>query len=218
MIKLTKALAPPELIAKLEGYKQRLLALLAAGEEIPASLKDAYRNDAVKELVKRETNEKCLYCESKIGHVYYGDVEHILPKSVFPDLTFDLTNLSYACSICNNKKKDYHDPDLFLINPFIDDPYVEFIALGPLIKGKPGRDRATLTELRLELNRPELFERRKERIERLHNLAGTYMKAPSDTMRALLEDQLRQEATDDCEYTFVVRDYLARACNIVICR
>lgn len=103
-----------------------------------------------------------------------------------------------------------------LVNPYEDEPSREFVALGPLIKCKPGRDRAHLTELLLELNRPQLFQRRCERIEQLHNLAITYNKAPTDVMRELLEEQLRREAADDREYAFVVRNYLAQVCGIEV--
>lgn len=53
MIKLTKAQAPPELIAKLEAWKQRLLELTASGEKVPDSLRAAYRDEAVKDLAKK---------------------------------------------------------------------------------------------------------------------------------------------------------------------
>src|SRR6266478_6365592 len=120
MIKLTKLQPPQTLIDKLLVKTERLLALVAEGREVPDSLRDSYRDPEVKDLIRRETHDKCIYCESKISHVYHGDVEHILPKARFPELTLDYENLGLACAICNNRKGDVHDDGMPLINPYKD--------------------------------------------------------------------------------------------------
>ena len=45
-----------------------------------------------------ETHGKCAYCESKIKHIDYGDIEHILPKNknARPDLCYFCTK---SCEI-----------------------------------------------------------------------------------------------------------------------
>jgi hypothetical protein len=212
MNKLTKLDASEELSTKLNNFHARMVELKKAGEPIPESLKSSYKIARV--LVVKETHEKCVYCESKVSHVYPGDVEHLIAKSKRPELTFDYGNLSYACSVCNNNKSDYHDPLLQLINPYIDEPAVEFVALGPLVKDRPGHDRAFVTEQTLELNRPSLIERRRDRIESLHKLAMVYEKAAAGPMKVLLKGQLLQEAQDDKDYAFVVRGYLKDAVNM----
>lgn len=44
--------------------------------------------------------EPCCYCESSIG----AQVEHVRPKSLYPELTFDWLNLLLVCGGCNSIK------------------------------------------------------------------------------------------------------------------
>lgn len=43
---------------------------------------------------------RCAYCEDSLA----DEVEHILPKSVFPERAFDWQNYLYACGPCNGPK------------------------------------------------------------------------------------------------------------------
>lgn len=43
---------------------------------------------------------RCMYCEDSHAH----DVEHVRPKSLYPDLVFAWANFLYACSDCNGPK------------------------------------------------------------------------------------------------------------------
>jgi hypothetical protein len=121
-----------------------------------------------------------------------------------------------ACAICNNNKGDYYDDTLSLINPYIDEPEEEFVAVGFLMWESPGHDRAAVTESLLRLNRLELFERRKERLDRLHSLATVYAKAEHEVHKRLLRQQLIEEAADDKEYAFIVRCYLRGTLGIAV--
>ena len=44
---------------------------------------------------------RCCYCEDSLG----TDIEHIWPKSLYPDRTFDWMNYVLACSLCNKHKR-----------------------------------------------------------------------------------------------------------------
>lgn len=44
--------------------------------------------------------EPCCYCEDSVG----ATVEHVRPRSLYPDLTFDWFNLLLACGACNTIK------------------------------------------------------------------------------------------------------------------
>ncbi|WP_204138402.1 HNH endonuclease [Halomicronema sp. CCY15110] len=49
-------------------------------------------------------NRRCCYCEDSVA----DEVEHIKPKSLFPELTFTWSNYLYACGSCNiNKNNKY---------------------------------------------------------------------------------------------------------------
>ncbi len=115
--------------------------------------------------------DKCMYCESKISHVYYGDVEHIKPKSKFPELEFEWGNLGFVCARCNGLKGDKYDARAPFIDPYEEDPSNHIVALGSMLFHKPGCERGEITILVIDLNRIELMTRRAERMMRLHAMA-----------------------------------------------
>ena len=45
---------------------------------------------------------RCAYCEDSLA----DEVEHILPKTLFPERTFDWHNYLYACGPCNGPKSN----------------------------------------------------------------------------------------------------------------
>ncbi|MBM4032553.1 MAG: hypothetical protein FJ291_12315 [Planctomycetes bacterium] len=91
---------------------------------------------------------KCCFCESKITHITYGDVEHFRPKAGYrqqPDeqlrrpgyywLAYEWSNLFLACELCNQRFKEClfplrdpsqratsHKHDLSLEEPLLIDP------------------------------------------------------------------------------------------------
>jgi 5-methylcytosine-specific restriction endonuclease McrA len=117
MIRLRRHHLPIELQVLARERTESLLECLRQRQEPPDSLKSAYRDTRVKAILRAETYDKCAYCESKIAHIYFGDVEHIIPKSVRPDLTFEHANLAFVCAMCNNNKGAFYDPSLPLLNP-----------------------------------------------------------------------------------------------------
>ncbi len=122
MIPLKKAPLPDDLAEWLGKQQERLNDLIAGAQPIPENLMSAYRDPEVKKIIKRETREKCAYCESKILHVDHGDVEHKLPKSRFPNLRLTWSNLTFVCGICNEHKSDYFNATLPLLDPYTDTP------------------------------------------------------------------------------------------------
>lgn len=214
MIKLTRKDLRPVLQEQVEARVTRLRAYLTNGEDPPEALLNAYRDPEVKKHLIAETSGKCIYCESKITHVYFGDIEHIKPKSEFPMERLSIENLGFACALCNNAKGNFWDAATPLIDPYVDDPTTEFLAFGVLITRRPGRDRARLSITQLDLNRQALIERRKERIELLQALADQYTLASEGAIKDLIRTELTRQAGDDSEYALVVRAYLETACGL----
>ncbi len=62
-----------------------------------------YQHKDIKNALISVFHHKCAYCESNIGAVDFGDIEHFAPKSIYPELCFEWDNLLLACSKCNNK-------------------------------------------------------------------------------------------------------------------
>lgn len=65
----------------------------------------------------------CSYCRRPVGHYGFGwHIEHVLPKSKYGSLTFELSNLTIGCVDCNMWKgrrvdKKVENKTLPIINP-----------------------------------------------------------------------------------------------------
>jgi len=214
VIRLTREELPAEVRARLDQRAAQLSQCLVAGEEPPAAVLNAYKDPPLKSHLVAEANGKCAYCESKITHVYFGDVEHIRPKDLFPDERLRAENLCLACALCNNAKGNFWDDATPLLNPYVDAPEEHVMLFGTYLIRRNGSDRGRLSIDRLALNRSPLLERRRERFQQLQPLADQYATTPPGAVRDLIRDELLRQAADDAEYALVVRTFLKAVCNI----
>ncbi len=203
MIKLQKSNKPQILIDKAVEWTNKLLSYISSGQSIPQSTQNKYNRHEIRTALKEETFSKCMYCESKIKHVAYEHIEHIKPKAIdkYPELTFEWENLGLSCPMCNNNKGDIYDEAVPFINPYVDDPAAHFIFVGHFIYHKPGNSRAELTEKQIDLNRPEIVERRKERIDSLRTLADKYVSQTNPTIKSIILEELIMETSSDKPYS-----------------
>lgn len=63
-----------------------------------------------KDQLKKETHDKCAYCEAPTALVAYADVEHYRPKSKYWWLAYNYDNYLVTCQLCNQKFKDAKFP------------------------------------------------------------------------------------------------------------
>ena len=84
------------------------------------------------------------------------------------------------------------------------------MAFGPFIYQRPGERKGELSIAILDLNRLELIERRKEKIENLLPLVDKWKKETNETYKKILYSQIEMEAKSDKEFSFIVNDYLKR--------
>ncbi len=212
MIQLTSN-PTEEACTRLERCK-RARDALEDGEEVPLAIQNCYRHPEVKTSIIAEAGEKCAYCESKVTHVYWGDVEHILPKTRFPDLSLEYSNLTFSCAICNNKKRSYYSECAPILHPYTDIPEDQLVGLGPLIWHRKGSSSGERTITLLELNRDNLIERRKESIQRLSALADRYIREPNGPVKEALYQHILDEMEDSAEFALIVRSFLLSVYNI----
>src|SRR4051794_19317694 len=106
MIKLKKGKQPQVLADNAADWTKIVVDKLVAGVKPTKTEKGRYNHPEVKTALVAETQGKCAYCESKIRHVSYGDIEHVVPKSDDPNKWFDWLNLTLACDVCNTNKLD----------------------------------------------------------------------------------------------------------------
>lgn len=215
MINLTKFPKPQILIDNEVSWTDALMGFVMVGQKIPSSIQGHYKHVEIKNSIKLETAGKCMYCESYITHVYPGDVEHIIPKSVFPSLTFNWENLSLACSICNNKKRDYYDPNLPLLNPYVDTVNEHVRLFGPLLMHINDSRRGEATLKIIQLNRHELRERRLEVLQEFQTLLDKYNRETLSGLKHILKQEIFDQISPDKEYSKLKHQYLMDS-NIVL--
>ena len=125
MIRIQKSDIPPEVLRSKGANARRSHSMRFAHDpdafhrgEKTFSFKALYKHDEVKRGLVEAQHHKCAFCESKITHVTYGDVEHFRPKAgvrqsprddlVRPGyywLAYEWTNLFLACDLCNRRHK-----------------------------------------------------------------------------------------------------------------
>lgn len=102
-------------------------------------------------MLLKAQHGKCAFCESKVAHISYGDVEHFRPKAGWRQaegeplglpgyywLAYEWTNLFLACTLCNQQfKKNLfplqtsarrarsHKEDVTAEDPLLLDPTVD---------------------------------------------------------------------------------------------
>jgi len=171
----------------------------------PNALITNYKAAVNKAALQQACFDKCMYCESKIPQTYFGDVEHIRPKAKFPTLEFSWENLGYVCARCNGAKSNEWNDAAPLVDPFGEDPSTHLVGVGPLVIHRNSSARGEYTEKLLKLNRPDVVERRKERIDQIVNLIDKAARTGDAHLRALIMQEVQRELADDREYAMVAR-------------
>jgi uncharacterized protein (TIGR02646 family) len=207
MINLIKLDKPGALVRNGLRWTKEIMSFYNQGLPIPDSVINKYSHNEVKEKLIEETNEKCAYCESYITDVSFGDIEHIVPKSLYPRLAVSWSNLTLACNKCNNAKGDYIEKPTLLINPYRDNIAQHLIAIGEIIMHVTGSDKGRFTRKKLKLNRKKLKENRYEAIEAFQMVLDQYHKENISSFKELYREQLEEMMGPDKEYSFTLKCY-----------
>lgn len=169
------------------------------------ALQTNYKHPENKRALELASHGKCMYCESQVSNVYFGDVEHFRPKAAgkYPHLEFEWSNLGYCCARCNNAKQDKFDELFPLIDPYSEEPKDHLLAFGTLIRHKAGSERGALTITTVDLNRAELVERRAMKLKDLQNAIDACYRTRSVGVRQILLAALDSEANSNREFSMV---------------
>ena len=144
-----------------------------------------------KHILKNEQIEYCAYCEQKFPYLEPPKlknyrIEHIWPRSLYPEKTFEYKNLLVTCDnqkgkekTCDHSKENSFDSELF-INPVTCDPTMLLThsladgEINPVVvdEDHPDYARATYTIKLLNLNAKRLTLARQELIEEILRMIG----------------------------------------------
>jgi 5-methylcytosine-specific restriction endonuclease McrA len=205
MIKLYKCQKPTVLAENADMWTATVMAKIANGDSLNSTDDARYRHPAVKAALETETHGKCAYCESKLKHIHHADVEHIVPKSLAPELRYQWENLTLACEICNQNKSNKDPKTEFIIDPYVNDPSEHLTFFGTFLfplGSKYGQNTKTL----LDLNRVPLLVRRHDRLEKIMGIIDTILRddLPMPTRKAIYNDLLSNEASPASEYSAMI--------------
>ncbi len=202
-----------------------------------------YGHASVKEALKTAQHGKCAFCESRITHVQYGDVEHFRPKKGFlrgksltrPGyywLAYDWDNLLLACQICNQRHKRNAFPLVrgslrarshlgsiakerpVFIHPGQEDPLNEIEFRKHVPYPRNGSVRGHRTIRGLGLDRRELMEERAAHLESLKTIVNLMRTCPPGPERNQALDLLRRAQQPDAPFSSMVRCFLASISSI----
>ena len=87
-----------------------------------------YRHAEVKTALVDMFHGKCVYCESKVTVVTYGQIEHFYPKGQYVERTFQWENLLLSCDLCNNA---HHKGTKFPLDGNNDPLLIDPTSVGP---------------------------------------------------------------------------------------
>ena len=209
MIRIIRGPKPAILVEREREWTEEYRRLRDGDPGVPQAARTRYRHREIKDAVVRDSHEKCIYCESSPRHVAPGDVEHLKPKSRFPDEVVEWENLGFVCPECNLAKRDYYDDREPVVNPYTEDPD-EFLRFGgPMVFEQPGNARGIVTIRRLELDRPELFERRADHLRGLQDLLNVWASLPNGPAKKAIAADIRKAREDPEEYAAASRAFLA---------
>lgn len=195
---ITKLAPPLSLVTNATAWTSQYIS--SGGSSSP------WQHAEIKAALVSETKEKCAYCEARFLAVSFGDIEHILPKSKFPELVVDWDNLTLACSRCNQHKGSKHDPQLPFVNPYRDRVEDHLLFLGPIAYSTSDRGFYTINEL--NLNDANRIEARDRELKSLESLLRRFEAASARYVRDELWKLIQLQA-ESGEYTSSIMSYLA---------
>lgn len=241
MIQLTKKhTVPVPTVLAITGmaYKEALCKAYAEGDRSFIFNEQIYSHSEVKTALQATQDGKCCFCESKIMHISYGDIEHYRPKKGWIQadealnkpgyywLAYDWDNLLLSCQICNQRhKKNFfplldnlkralsHEYDIaeespFFIKPDKEDPQ-EFIEFKEEIPFPvDDNERGRITIEKLGLDRETLNESRRAKLTPIRILYNLAKDIPVTT------PEIRKRALEEIkkiaiEYTAENSEYAA---------
>lgn len=156
-----------------------------------------YGHKTVKAALRKVQHDKCCFCESKVTHISYGDVEHFRPKAGVRQisgaplerpgyywLAYEWSNLFLSCQLCNQRYKENlfplikpsdraksHNDDINLEKPVFINPAEDvekFISFrSEVIFAIDDNPRGKATIRALGLDRDELNDIRKDCYDKL---------------------------------------------------
>jgi uncharacterized protein (TIGR02646 family) len=221
-------------LAHISSYEQDK-AKFESGEKKFRFDSSIYGHQAVKRVLIKAQHEKCCFCESKVTHISYGDVEHFRPKGGYRQskgsslrmpgyywLAYEWSNLFFCCQLCNqrykenlfplkapNKRAKSHYDDLGEEQPIFINPEEDaekYISFREEVVFAVGNNkRGDATIKALRLDRDELNDMRRDVYEKLKLIYKVAYLNPPIPESAEARNHVRRAVQDSGQYASMVR-------------
>ena len=184
MLFVEKNCCPEYLNSNKNTWTSRWIAYYAWEESsgIPQPSKPSYghwRDDRIRIPLIENFHNNCGYCGDVIptpigSDISKGDVDHFLPKAIFPEKTYEWENYIWSCKPCNQLKGEFHDDEHPLLNPCSNDDCSQLVyiqstgqyVLNDSIKNDYcWKKRLQHTERKTMINADEICKKRKLRVD-----------------------------------------------------
>jgi 5-methylcytosine-specific restriction endonuclease McrA len=214
--RVARTACPRSLARNAARWTAELLAASAdrtRNRRILDRLYSRYRTPDIQEALRDMYEGLCCYCEARVSHVSWENIEHRQPKRRFPEAAFEWSNLHLACPRCNTIKKDKWDSEAPILDAAIDDPvdHLEYRVGQGGIYRFPRTPRGRTTVDHPELNRHTLLEQRRrvfmDLIETIRGLREARRRQPRDPGLPILEAELRVKSGG--EYGSMIAFYIS---------
>ncbi len=240
MIQIMKHSVPVPAILTCRGIVEKadLCSAFKTGKITFEFNSDIYGHSDVKSSLKIVQSGKCCFCEAKIDHISFGDVEHFRPKAGWVQekekinqpgyywLAYEWGNLFLSCQLCNQRhKKNFfpladntkralsHEHDISAESPVFIKPDVEnpekFIEFREEIPFPvEDNERGQQTICRLGLDREALNENRRSKLFPIRILYDLAKDIPETTLE-IKQKAINQIKKIASEYTADDAEYSA---------
>lgn len=195
MIALARGNEPTVLTTNAAAWTAEYVRAAKSGNRKALSTASRWGHPDIRHDLKRDTTGKCAYCEGFVTDVSYAHVEHIKPKSKYPEFAHAWTNLGYSCPVCNTEKGDYDDLSFPVLDPYEEDPADHLVFLGTYIFSKLGDVRGEISLRKLALNRLDLVRGREQRLEKFQCLLERWA-ASAPPLKDFIAEAIRVDVAE----------------------
>ena len=194
-----------------------------------------YGHKTVKDALIKSQHDKCCFCESKVTHISYGDVEHFRPKAGVRQisgaqlekpgyywLAYEWSNLFFSCQLCNQRYKENlfplvkpgdrarsHNDDIDIEKPIFVNPTEDaekFVSFrAEVIFAIDDNPRGKATIKALGLDRDKLNDIRKEYYDMLKVVYEVANLKPSIPASKRAKDLIERSVQSSSQYASMIR-------------
>jgi uncharacterized protein (TIGR02646 family) len=135
-------------------------------QEFKDNGKRVWNKNFIKKALLKMSYDKCCYCESGVNLQHPNvEVEHFLPKSLYPDSVVIWDNLLPSCKRCNGNKQNLDTLTELIIHPLNDNPQEHLLLKDYHLYKRNNSEKGQRTIDKIRLNEMQRLVKKRFEIE-----------------------------------------------------